>query len=54
MKSVESRQLTFAFADSPSGGKDNPNSDESVGRSYLLHQAEIKEVNDSATRTSGS
>ena len=51
MKSAESRQLTFVFADSPSGSKDDPSVDVSTGRSYLLHQAEVKEANDSVART---
>jgi group II intron reverse transcriptase/maturase len=39
------------FADSPSGGKDDPSADVSAGRSYLLHQAEAKEAKDSVART---
>ena len=53
MTSAESRQLTFVFADSPSGSKDDPSVDVSTGRSYLLHQAEVKEANDSVARTAG-
>jgi RNA-directed DNA polymerase len=49
--SAESRQLTFVFADSPRGGKGDRASDESEGKSYLLHKANVKEANDSATRT---
>jgi RNA-directed DNA polymerase len=39
------------FADSPCGGKGGPSADESAGWSFLLHQAEVKEANDSAVRT---
>ncbi len=38
------------FADSPSGGKGEDPSDVSVGKSYLLLKADIKEANDLATR----
>ena len=41
----------FVFADSLLGGKGDRSADASAGRSYLLHQAKIKEANDSATRT---
>jgi RNA-directed DNA polymerase len=33
------RQLTFAFADSPKGGKEAKPSDESVGKAHLLRIA---------------
>ena len=39
------------FADSPSGGKSDQSADASAGRSFLLHQAEVKEATDSAART---
>jgi RNA-directed DNA polymerase len=48
--SAESRQLTFAFADSPSGGKGDGASDASEGKSFLLHTASAKEAKDSVTR----
>jgi len=48
--SAGSRQLTFAFADSPPGSKGEDASDVSDGKSYLLLKADIKEVNDPATR----
>ena len=50
MLSVESRQLTFVFADNPSGGKDAETSDVSEGKTFLLHIANVKESSDSATR----
>ena len=53
MLSVESRQLTFVFADSPRGGEDDRPSDVSVGKSYLLLIADVKEVDNSTTRTDG-
>jgi len=40
----------FVFADSPSGGKGEEPSDVSVGKSYLLHRADVKEAHGSATR----
>jgi RNA-directed DNA polymerase len=45
-----SRQLTFVFADSPKGGKSDRTSGEPEGKSFLLHQADIKEVNDLAAQ----
>ena len=53
MLSAESRQLTFAFADSPQGSEGERPSDESVGKSYLLLKAEVKEAHDLATRAAG-
>jgi hypothetical protein len=47
--SVESRQLTFVFADSPLGGEDNGPSDVSVGKSYLLLIADVKKADNSTT-----
>jgi RNA-directed DNA polymerase len=44
LKSSGLRQLTFAFADNPRGSSDNQNADESAGRAFLLHQAEVKET----------
>jgi len=46
LKSSESRQLTFVFADNPRGGGDNHNADESAGRLFLLYQANAKETID--------
>lgn len=46
MKSSASRQLTLVFADNPHGSEADLNADESVGRSYLLHQANVKETNE--------
>ena len=51
MLSVESRQLTFVFADSPIGGEDNGPSDVSVGKSYLLLIADVKKADHSTTPT---
>jgi len=39
------------FADSPKGGKTSRASDVSEGKRYLLHQANIKEANESVART---
>ncbi len=50
MLSAESRQLTFAFADSPPGSGDDDSSDVSEGKAFLLHTANAKEANDSAAR----
>lgn len=50
MLSAEERQLTFVFADSPRGGKGEEPVDVSAGKAFLLHQASVKETNDSATR----
>lgn len=46
LKSSESRQLIFVFADNPRGGGDNHNADESAGRLFLLYQANAKETID--------
>ena len=51
MLSVESRQLTFVFADSPIAGEDNGPSDVSVGKSYLLLIADVKKADHSTTPT---
>ena len=51
MLSSESRQLAFVFADSPSGGEDDRASDVSVGKSFLLLIANVKEANETDTRT---
>jgi group II intron reverse transcriptase/maturase len=48
--SAGKRQLTFVFADSPSGVKGEGTSDASDGKSYLMLKAEVKEANDPATR----
>ena len=50
MKSPDSRQLSFVFADNPQGGNDEPKADVSAGRSYLLHQADLKETNETDVR----
>ena len=39
MRSMRSRQLNFAFADSPSGGENSGAMEESVGKAYLLRTA---------------
>ncbi len=39
MKSVEPRQLTFVFADSPKGDKARDSQDESSGKRFLVHPA---------------
>ena len=39
MERARVRQLSFAFADSPEGGKGARPADESAGRAYLLHTA---------------
>lgn len=44
MRSPRRRQLSFAFADSPQGSGKVPKSDESEGRTYLLHTAESREA----------
>ena len=54
MLSSESRQLAFVFADSPSGGEDDRASDVSVGKSFLLLIANVKEANETDTRPSRS
>ena len=54
MLSAEERQLTFVFADSPRGGKGEEPVDVSAGKAFLLHQASVKETNDSATRAGDS
>ncbi len=50
MLSAGSRQLTFVFADNPKGDKGDKSSDASEGKAFLLHQASVKEANESATR----
>ena len=50
MLSTESRQLTFVFADNPKGGKSDKSSDASEGKAFLLHQASVKEANETVTR----
>lgn len=39
------------FADNPSGSDDDPNADESAGRTYLLHQANVKETTEPDAET---
>ena len=39
------------FADNPAGGEDDPNADESAGRSYLLHEANAKETTEPDAET---
>ena len=46
MKSSESCQLRFVFADNPKGSQDEPKADVSAGRAFLLHQADLKETNE--------
>jgi RNA-directed DNA polymerase len=43
---MRSRQLAFAFADSPQGGKGARPTDESVGKAFLLHIAKSKPTSD--------
>jgi group II intron reverse transcriptase/maturase len=40
LKSSESRQLKFVFADNSKESKDDPKADVSAGRAYLLHEAD--------------
>ncbi len=40
MRSSESRQLRFVFADNPPGGEAELKADASAGRLYLLHEAD--------------
>ena len=46
MKSSESRQRSFVFADSSKEGEREPKADESPGSSCLLHQANLKKTNE--------
>ena len=50
MLSIDSRQLAFAFADNSQESKSDKPADESAGKAFLLHQANIKEANESVTR----
>ena len=52
MRSVESRQLPFAFADSPRGGGEAGPEDGSEGRSYLLRIAKARDARGSAAPAS--
>jgi group II intron reverse transcriptase/maturase len=51
LSKAESRQLTFAFADSPQGDGSVKLTDVSVGKAWLSLKAEGKEGNDSVTWT---
>ena len=51
LKSSDSRQLAFVFADNPIGSDDVRNADESAGRAYLLHKADVKETTESDAET---
>ena len=53
LKSSDSRQLAFVFADNPQGSEDDPNADESAVRTCLLHQAKAKETTESGAETVG-
>jgi len=46
LSSVEYRQLTFAFADSPQGGGHVEHTDESASAAGLLHKTKVKEARD--------
>lgn len=46
MLSIGSRQLTFVFADSPTGGEGARGSGVPEWKAYLLHQANVKEAYD--------
>lgn len=46
MKSSESRQLKFVFADNSKESEYDPNADVSAGRSYLLHTADDNLTNE--------
>ncbi len=48
MRSAESCQLPFAFADSPQGGGEASSEDVSEGRAYLLRIAKARKAQDSA------
>ena len=50
---MRSRQLTFAFADSPQGGKDADPPDASAGKAFLLHRAKCKPTSDLSAPASG-
>jgi hypothetical protein len=47
---MRSRQLNFAFADSPSGSEEAAPTDESVGKAYLLRIAKGKLASDLIAR----
>jgi len=54
LRSVEPRQLCFAFADSPKGGGDDGNSGGPEGREFLVHTADTRNATGStATAASG-
>jgi RNA-directed DNA polymerase len=54
LKSAGSRQLSLAFADSPTGGRDCGTQDESRGKRYLLHTAKANNRKDPATSTAAA
>lgn len=53
MRSVEPRQLSFVFVDSPQGGGDLSDSGEPEGEKFLLHTAKTRKANDSTAAASG-
>lgn len=53
MKSVESRQLPFAFADSPSGSGDEAPAGGPVGKAFLQLTAKARKTSDSTTTAAG-
>lgn len=52
MRSTESRQLPFVFADSPRGGGQDGPEDGSEGRAFLLHIAEARDAEGSVAPAS--
>jgi len=50
---AESRQLKFVFADNSQEGEKSRTSNVSEEKAFLLHQASVKEANDSATPAVG-
>lgn len=51
MKSSESHQLTFAFADNSKESKQSSKADVSAGKAYLLYQADVNWMAESDART---
>jgi group II intron reverse transcriptase/maturase len=54
LKDTRLRQLTFAFADSPQGGKEARPGDESSGKAYLLHKVEGKNTHNLVAPAAGT
>ena len=54
MRRARHRQLEFAFADSPQGGKDARPTDASAGKAYLLHIANPRKANPLAATAAGT